>query len=532
MLDFPRWKVILISLVCLWGILASLPNFLTEEQANGLSGFLPSDQVNLGLDLQGGTHMLLTVDVESVIEERLENLVGDVRQALRPQRIGYVDLGVSGQAVTFRLRDPADMPEALRLVRAISQPLASTVFVGGTQELIVDAVSDTRISITLTDEGVLQRRSNAVQQSIEVIRRRIDETGTLEPTIQRQGEDRILLQVPGLADPAELKKRLNTEAKLSFHLVDTTVTPTDIQRGRVPPGTRIMQVANGGGQVALKFPAMVSGENLIDAQPSFDISNRPVVSFRFDNTGARKFADVTRTNVGRQFAIVLDDEAISVPVINEPILGGSGQIAGSFTVQTASDLAVLLRAGALPAKLTIEEERSVGPDLGADSIAAGKRAALIGLSAVLVFMVLSYGWFGLAANVALAFNILLLFGGLSLLNATLTLPGIAGIVLTIGMAVDANVLVFERIREEYRAGRPPLHALEQGYAQAMSTILDANITTFIAAAILFQLGSGPVKGFAVTLAIGIVTSVFTAIMLTRMILVLWMRRRRPATLVI
>ncbi|MGY8986586.1 MAG: protein translocase subunit SecD, partial [Sphingomonadales bacterium] len=394
----------------------------------------------------------------------------------------------------------------------------------------VDGGDEGSVTVTLTEAGILERRQNAVQQSIEIVRRRVDEMGTREPTIQRQGVDRILVQVPGLQDSSELRDMLNTTAKLTFHMVDETTSRDDIARGRVSPGSRILPMTDGGGQMAIRRRAIVSGENLVDSQPSFDQNGSPSVGFRFDIAGAKKFGEITRQNSGRLFAIVLDEEIISAPRIKEPILGGSGQIVGGFTVEAANNLSILLRAGALPAPLTILEERSVGPDLGADSVAAGKTASIIGFAAVIVFIVLTYGWFGVAANGALIFNIALLGGLLSIIGATLTLPGIAGVVLTVGMAVDANVLIFERIREEIRAGKNPFRAVDSGYSQALSTILDANITTLIAAIILFQFGSGPIKGFAVTLTVGIITSVFTAVTLTRLFISIWLRSKRPATL--
>lgn len=535
MLNFPRWKIILISLLCLFGILFAMPNFVSQQTLDNFPGWLPTQKIALGLDLQGGSHMLLEVDVGALVEERLENLQDDVRTVLRRDRIRYTGLSASEKSVTFRLSDQANEARAIELLEALAQPITNSLFAlpgsSSSLDIEVEAEGDGRISVILTDEGILARRTSAVQQSIEIVRRRVDEMGTREPSIQRQGTDRILVQVPGLQDPQQLRDMLGTTAKLTFHLVDVTVSADDILRGRAPPGTIILpMVDNPAALVAIRRRAMVSGENLIDAQPSFNQNGLPAVTIRFDITGSRQFGRATAENVGRPFAIVLDDEVISAPVINEPIPGGRAIISGGFTVQGANDLAILLRAGALPAPLTILEERSVGPDLGADSVAAGKNAAIIGLLAVVVFIILTYGRFGVAANLALMINIALLMAALSILGATLTLPGIAGIVLTIGMAVDANVLVFERIREETRAGRAPLAAVDMGYTQALSTILDANITTLIAALILFQFGAGPIKGFAVTLAIGIITSVFTAVTVTRLIITIWLRRTRPETL--
>ena len=378
----------------------------------------------------------------------------------------------------------------------------------------------------------------AVQQSIEIVRRRVDETGTREPTIQRQGDDRILVQLPGLDDPERIKRLLGKTAKMTFHLIDNRNSVEAAKAGRMPPGSRLLSSddvdSNGQSRMYLiRKRIMVSGDTLIDSQPSTDgRTNEPVVTFRFDTAGAKRFGLATSKNVGKLFAIVLDGKVISAPVIREPILGGSGQISGSFTFQSAQDLALLLRAGALPAPLTILEERSVGPGLGADSIAAGKIASILGMIAVLVFMAAAYGLFGFMADVALVVNMVLILGVLSFLQATLTLPGIAGIVLTIGMAVDANVLVFERIREEVRSGRTPISAVDTGYSRAFTTIMDANLTTLIAALLLYVFGSGPVRGFAVTLSIGIVTSMFTAIMLTRLLVVTWLRRTKPKVLLL
>lgn len=532
MLYFPRWKYTLIAFVCALGFLLSAPNLISKDDLAGLPGWVPSNQVNLGLDLQGGSHLLLQVDVDTVLNDRLEALVDDVRQTLREARIGYTGLGESDGRVTVRIRKPEDMARAVEELEGLSAPITTNVFSAVPERDLAVTETGGRVSLEMTDAARVQRLNNAVQQSIEIIRRRIDELGTTEPTIQRQGTDRILVQVPGLDDPQRLKDLLGRTAQMNFHLVDTSISVIEAIQNRPPPGSVVLPLVDGsGGQVLIRRRVMVSGESLVDAQPGFDPqTNEPVVNFRFDASGGKRFADVTKANVGRPFAIVLDNEVISAPVIRSPILGGQGQISGGFTVTAANDLAILLRAGALPAPLTILEERTVGPGLGADSVAAGEIAALIGFAAVILFMIAVYGLFGVFANIALIINVALLFGALSLLQATLTLPGIAGIVLTIGMAVDANVLIFERIKEEMKAGKTPINAIDVGYSRALGTILDANITTFIAAAILFQMGSGPVRGFAVTLAIGIVTSVFTAFTVTRLFVSIWLKRRRPAEL--
>ncbi|GAB6053921.1 hypothetical protein JCM17960_27410 [Magnetospira thiophila] len=525
MVYMAKWKVYLIGVVTLLGLLFALPNTLSNQITDALPSWVPSQHVNLGLDLQGGSHMLLEVDLKSVLHERLESVLDGVRNELRTAKIYYSGLSNKGDQVTLRIKDPAEVDKAHELIRKMDR------------DTLIEDGEGGHLTITLTEAAVKARATSAVEQSIEIVRRRIDETGTREPTIQRQGEDRILVQLPGVKDPERIKALLGKTAKMTFHLVDMKTGLEDALSGRVPPGSRIVpsvdEIDPATGQprmYVIHKRVMLSGENLVDSQPTLDQQNRPVVSFRFDGPGGRKFAKITTENTGRPFAIVLDDKVISAPRINEPILGGSGIITGGFSVQEANDLALLLRAGALPAPLTILEERSVGPGLGADSIAAGKIASTIGLVLVIVFMIAAYGLFGLMANVALLVNLVLIVAALSALQATLTLPGIAGIVLTIGMAVDANVLIFERMREEARVGRTPIAAIDAGYSRALSTIIDANVTTLIAALLMFAFGSGPVRGFAVTLAIGIVTSMFTAIMVTRLMVITWLRRKRPQTL--
>jgi len=519
MVYFAKWKVILVLAVLGLGLIFAAPNFVAKDTADSLPDWIPHQQISLGLDLQGGSHLLLEVGVQTVIKERLEALVDSVRADLRKARIRYQGLGVAGNGVTVTIKNADKIDQALDQVRELTPGM----------ELDEDGG---KITAVMTEEELKTARIAAVEQTVEIIRRRIDEMGTREPTIQRQGEDRVLVQVPGIKDPEQLIRILGKTAKMTFHLLD----PSPVGSGRVPPGAMLLPDHNpnevgGDGQVRkylVKKRVQVSGESLIDAQPGFDPrDNQPVVNFRFDTKGGKKFADITRDNVGRPFAIVLDKKVITAPVIREPILGGSGQISGGFTVVEANELALLLRAGALPAPITVLEQRSVGPGLGADSIAAGRIASIIGLIAVIGFMIVTYGRFGIYADIALIANMILIGGALSVLQATLTLPGIAGIVLTIGMAVDANVLVFERIREEVRRGRTPVSAIDAGYSRAIKTIIDANVTTLIAALLLFQFGSGPVRGFAVTLAIGIVTSMFTAIMLTRLLVVTWLRRTKP-----
>ena len=520
---FPKWKIALVAAALLAGLAFLAPNFVSRETAEGLPDWLPSRQISLGLDLQGGSHILLEVDVEVVLRERLEALVDSVRTELRKAQIKYHGLGIEKHAVSVTIGDAPRVDEARGLVRPLDNGTTATV-------------EGNRIVLALTEQAIVERRRSAVEQSIEIIRRRIDQTGVREPTIQRQGDDRVLVQLPGVDDPERIKALIGKTAKMTFHLVDKTANPIDMEGGRVPPGTMLLPSleAGPGGkpqQYAIQKRVMVSGDSLTDAQPSFDQrTSQPVVNFRFDSVGAKRFGEVTAKNVGEPFAIVLDGKVISAPVIREPILGGSGQISGSFSVKEAQDLALLLRAGALPAPLTVIEERTVGPGLGADSIAAGTTAAFVGSLLVVVFMIAGYGRFGVIADFALVVNLMLLMALMSVLGATLTLPGIAGIVLTMGMAVDANVLIFERMREETRLGRTPISAIDAGFNRAFTTILDSNLTTLIAAFLLYIFGSGPIRGFAVTLSIGIVTSMFTAVTFTRMVILLWYQRTRPKVL--
>ena len=530
MLHFSPFKTAGIALVIFLGILFSLPNFLSENTRLGLPDFLPSGALNLGLDLQGGSHLLLAVDMDTVQRERLEDLTSDVRLALRGERIGYTGLGRFDGGVTVTIRKEEDRERALGVLQGLAQPIAANIINSFSQgvDLSVTNTEGLTYNLEVTQEAIAARNTRTLQQSIEIIRRRVDELGTTEPTIQRQGETRILVQVPGLDDPQRLKALLGQTAKLNFHLVDQSMSAYEVENGKRPPaGARVFYTdTEPAVPYLIRRRAMVSGERLVDASVGFDPqTNAPEVNFRFDAVGAKKFGEVTKANVGRPFAIVLDEKIISAPIIQTAILGGAGRITGNFTVQEANDLDILLRAGALPAPMSILEERTVGPGLGADSVAAGRIALIVGFLAVIGFMIVSYSLFGLFANVALVVNLVLIMAVLSGLQATLTLPGIAGIVLTVGMAVDANVLIFERIREEILADKNPIIAIDMGYNRALGTILDANITTFLAAIILFQLGSGPIRGFAVTLAIGIVTSVFTAFVLTRYLIAFWVRRK-------
>ncbi|MDP7191252.1 MAG: protein translocase subunit SecD [Alphaproteobacteria bacterium] len=521
MLNFTKWKITLIAVFCVLGIAFALPNFLDRQITEELPSWLPHQQVNLGLDLQGGSHLLLEVDVDAVIAERLESLVDSIRSTLRKEKIGYRGLGTTEKGLGFTLTDPARGTEVSTIINDLESGLD------------IERGGDKAFRVSYAPKTLREIETSTMSQSIEIVRRRIDETGTREPTIQRQGTDRILIQLPGVKNPEHIKNLLGRTAKLTLHLLDKKA-PAMIKDNKAPVGAMIVPSGDPSSVepfFVVRKRVMVSGNRLKDAQASYDsTAGRWIVNFKFDSVGSKKFGKVTTGNVSKRLAIILDGKVVSAPVIREPILGGSGQISGSFTAQQVNDLALLLRAGALPAPLTILEERSVGPSLGVDSIAAGKIACIIGLAAVVIFMVLGYGLFGVMADVALGINLAMIFGALSLLQATLTLPGIAGIVLTVGMAVDANVLIFEHIREEVWRERTPFNAIEAGYKRALTTIIDANVTTLIAALFLFEFGSGPIKGFAVTLSIGIVTSMFTAIMVTRLMVVAWLRRCRPQTL--
>lgn len=552
MLQIETWKRVLIWGLCALGLLFALPNAFyprveahndaaaaiaaggtapgLAEQAARWPAFMPSGLVNLGLDLRGGAHLLAEVKVADVYAARLEGLWPEVRDLLRDQRatIGTIRLQpMQGDALRVRLNEKPEMAtEAAALVRGLARPVV-TLTGAGASDLDV-SVEGADVVIRLSEAERQATDDRTVQQSLEIIRRRIDEVGTREPTIQRQGADRILIQVPGLGSAAELKAIIGTTAQLTFQPVVTRTANADLPPG---PGNELLPSLDEPDTFyVLEQAPVVTGEDLVDAQPSFDQNGAPAVSFRFNPAGARRFGDYTATNIGNPFAIVLDGQVISAPVIQSHIPGGSGIITGRFDLAEATELAVLLRAGALPAGLDFLEERTIGPELGADSIAAGRIAMIVAFAAVMVFMALSYGLFGIFANIALIINVALIFGALSVIGGTLTLPGIAGIVLTIGMAVDANVLVFERIREELRTAKGPARAIELGYDRALSAIIDANITTFIIATILFLVGSGPVRGFSITLGLGIMTSVFTAIFVTRLIIVTWFERRRPKTI--
>jgi preprotein translocase subunit SecD len=554
MLQTPLWKRLVIWCVCVLGVIWASPNlfyakveqhndaaqaieaagFATPEQEAALGQwpeFLPSSLINLGLDLRGGAHLLAEVRLDDVYKQRMDGYWPQVRDTLRDIRdqVGAVRRAPSPPDVLrVTISNPEAMTEAVAAVRALATPVVSLTGVG--QNDIEVSVEGADIVVILSEAERAATDTRTMQQSLEIIRRRVDEVGTREPTIQRQGSDRILIQVPGIGSAGELKQLIGTTAKLTFNAVVRRTTNAAEDAG--PRNLLLPVMAEEGSYLVVEETPVVTGEDLIDSQPAFDQNNRPAVDFRFNPSGAVRFGDYTAANIGKPFAIVLDNEVISAPVIQSHIAGGSGIITGSFTVEEATQLAVLLRAGALPAEMTFLEERTIGPELGADSIQAGQRAAVVGAIAVAMFMVLCYGWFGVMANMALAINIVLLFALLSSIGATLTLPGIAGIVLTMGMAVDANVLIYERIREELRQGVAPGRAIEIGFDKALSAITDSNVTAILTAIIMFWIGSGAVRGFAVTLGLGIITSMFTAVYVTRLIIETWMAYRRPKTITV
>lgn len=518
MLYFQTWKLMLILAVCAFGVIFALPNAFSPETVAHWPSFFPKKQVSLGLDLRGGSYLLMQVDMSAVEKERLSDLLDEMRGQMVAAKIGYTNLAANAQHVSFTLRNPSDVDK----VRSIVEKVDSTI------DMKVGA--DGAVTLTPNQADLTQKRLSAVEQSIEIVRRRIDETGTKDASIQREGDERIVVELPGISNPDHVKKLLGETAKMTFQLVDTNVSVAEARAGKLPIEDELLPGETKKGEpqqyYVVKRRVMVSGASLTNAQATFQ-NNEPVVSFKFDSTGARRFAEATKANVGKPFAIVLDNKVISAPIIREPILGGAGVISGNFTVQSASDLALLLRAGALPAPLTVLEERTVGPSLGADSIHDGSLASVVAVACVIVFMIVFYGLFGIFADIALFFNLCIMMAMLTVLGATLTLPGIAGIALTMGMAVDANVLIYERIREEVRAGRSVISSLQAGFERAFGTILDSHVTTLVAGALMFWLGSGPIKGFAVTLSFGVMTSLFSAILVTRLLIVTWLRRMKP-----
>ena len=525
MLDFPRWKVWAVSLLILAGIVLAIPSLLPKQQVEAWPSWAPKARINLGLDIAGGSQLLLEADIADAAKQRLQAMEDQVTTELRRSepRIEIGDVSTAGGRLSFMVRDASEVDAAVERLRTLTQPVALT----GTRDWDVAVVDSTRIVMTPTESGAATALKNSLTVARDVVRRRIDPGGTKEITVINQGDRRIFVQVPGVEDPEALKQLIGQTARLEFKLVALDADPTQVAAGRAPPGAQVLPMADGTGAIAVQRRVMVSGEQLVDAKQSFDQDGRPVVSITFNAAGARRFGRVTQENVGKPFAIILDDKVLSAPNINEPILGGQAQISGNFTVESANQLAVSLASGKLPVKLNVIEERTVSAELGADSIEAGTIASIFATLAVIGLMIVTYGRFGLYASIALLVNALLILGIMAIFNATLTLPGIAGFVLTIGAAVDANVLINERIREELRRGRKMLDALETGYKEASTAIFDANITNTIAAALMLYFGSGPIRGFAVVLLIGIVTSVFTAVNFTRMLVSLWIRSKRP-----
>ncbi len=538
MLHFARWKTWAILATCLAGLLFSLPNFFAKETVNQWPWWLPKKQVPLGLDLQGGAYLLMSMDTNDVRRKWLEGVRDDARGKLRTARVPVAGIGVSGGEVRVQLTKPEDMEAALKELRTIPAQVGSALIGSVGADIDVKRIDATSITLAPTEPGVQDRLTKAIEAAQSTIERRINLSGTAEANVVRQGKDRILVQFPGLSDVESLKRLIGQTGALSFHEVHPSISAETAKQSSVPRGYRIYPSSErGSGELLLSETPVVRGDQLVDAQPGFDSrTNEPVINFRFNTTGARTFGEFTRNNVNRPFAVVLDSgvnvkgerdvTVLTAPVIREPILGGTGQISGSFTVESANALAISLRSGALPATLTFVEERTVGPSLGADSVRAGKVAAIVGTLATIVMTVSAYGTFGVFAVLALFANGLLVLAIMTLMGSTLTLPGIAGLVLTIGMAVDANVLIYERIREELRAGKTAVAAIESGFSRAFVTIADSQLTTLFAAIVMFILGSGPIRGFAVTLSIGIFTSVFTAVTVTRLLAAWWLKGER------
>jgi protein-export membrane protein SecD len=507
-------KILIIVAICLAGVFFAIPN-LMQDKTNLPKWWQP---VNLGLDLQGGSSLLLQVKMDDVLKDKMSTLEDSVRQSLREHRVRYQNLSSEKDAVTVKIADYKARDKAKEAFRKLDEGLVVSE----------DENGEGLVSISYNEQALAQLKARIIDQSVSIVRRRIDELGTKEPIVQGQGSDRVLVQLPGVQNPESVKILLGKTAKMSFHLVDETTSVMQAKRGKISKTSRIMNGTEGDQYVVIRKP-VVGGENLTDARVSFD-NGQPVVSFRFNTIGGRKFAEVTSNHVGERLAIVLDNEVISAPNIQSAITGGSGIITGNFTTKSANDLALLLRSGALPAPLEVLEERTVGAGLGADSIHDGVVASVVGFTAVIIFMILAYGLFGLMVDITLFLNLSIMLGVMSFIGTTLTLPGIAGIILTIGMAVDANILIFERIREEVNRGRTIRDAVTVGFTEAYRTIIDSNLTTLVAGAVLFYFGSGPVRGFAVTLTIGILTSMFTSVTVSRLMVEAWMAKFKPTKL--
>ena len=525
MLDFSRLKIWLVSLTVLAGVLLAIPSLVPKAQVERWPDWVPSPRISLGLDIAGGSQLLLEADLQDAAKQRLQAMEDQVTTELRrgEPRIQIGDVSTAGGRLSFIVRDPTQLDAAVERLRALTQPVGLT----GSRDWDVSVVDSTRIVLAPTESGSKQALANSLTVARDVVRRRIDPGGTKEITVINQGDRRIFVQVPGIEDPEALKRLIGQTARLEFKLVDLTADPAQVAAGRAPPGSQVLPMADGTGAIAVKRRVMVSGEQLVDAKQGFDQDGRAIVDITFNAAGARRFGRVTQENVNKPFAIILDDKVLSAPNINEPILGGRAQIMGQFTVESANQLAISLASGKLPVKLNVIEERTVSAELGKDSIEAGTIASIFATLAVIGLMVFTYGRFGVYASIALLVNAFMILGIMAVFGASLTLPGLAGFVLTIGAAVDANVLINERIREELRRGRKMLDALETGYKEASTAIFDANITNTIAAILMMYFGSGPIRGFAVVLLIGIVTSVFTAVNFTRMLVALWIKSKRP-----
>jgi preprotein translocase subunit SecD len=530
MLTLSRWKIIVVTLAVIFGLVFTLPNLLPQRALDALPGWVPKQKLNLGLDLQGGSYLLMEVDTAALRRERLTNLVEDVRTSLRGEQIAFGELREAGGVISVRIADAAKVNDAANLLRqSVGSPLVGAV---GGRDISVATRDNQRLEISFVAEAAKADAAMAVEQSIETIRRRIDSLGTKEPTITRQGVDRIVIQAAGESDPEKLKSVIGKTAKLTFQMVDEGVTAEDMAAGRIPPGSEMLPSEDGYVPAyVVRKRAVVAGDELTDSRQTFDENGAPAVSFAFNGQGARKFGDATARNINKKFAIVLDGKIISAPVINTAITGGSGRITGNFTPESAAELALLLRSGALPAPLNVEEQRTVGAELGADAVKAGAISTLVAFVTIVVFMLLSYGLlFGGISVIALLINGMMIVAAMSITQATLTLPGIAGLILTLAVAVDANVLIYERMRDEARAGKSAIMAADAGFSRAMSTIIDANVTTLVAAGIMFAFGAGPVRGFAWTLSIGVFTSVFTAVLVSQLLIGWWFRAARPKKL--
>jgi preprotein translocase subunit SecD len=528
MLEFPKWKVWLIGLVIAFGVLLSIPSLIERTTlASHWPKWLPNYKISLGLDLAGGSHLLFEADMADALKQRLAQIEDEVTTELRRDpRIDIGDISTAGGRLSFMVRDPTQVDAAVERLRKLATPIGLT----GTREWDIQVMDSTRIVMIPTPGGTAKALKDAMGVARDVVRKRIDPSGTKEITVITEGGNRIMVEVPGVEDPEALKRLVGQTARLDFKLVDLSADPKETQLGHAPPGGEVLPLADGTGYVAVQHRVMVSGTQIIKAQQSYDQDGKPDIEIGFNTAGAKRFGRVTQENVGKPFAIILDGRVLSAPVINEPILGGNALITGNFTVQSANDLAVSLASGKLPVKLVPIEERTVSAELGQDSINKGAIASIVSVVGVIIFMLITYGRFGVYANIALVVNAFLILGIMAMFNATLTLPGIAGFILTIGAAVDANVLINERIREEIRRGRRLLDAVETGYHEAFRAIFDANVTHVISAAIMAYFGSGPVRGFAVVLLIGVVTSVFTAVYFTRMLVALWIRHARPRAL--